>query len=225
MSKSMTPKINYTKKTISCSGCFFWPRNVPFKIIGTYEYWLNLKAHFLNNPSDITFDLIADNLSRVKQSHLQELKTYAYDDKNSFAWDLYRQFISLVNYCNPLNTVKRRQTNPHGLSNVEFKMLVVEARWLYALFQYWCTRPIINCPKELLEFCMRHDISLNRGHKPKTLVIEALSAIYGNDDLLDDEDSFYRNHLLEDLPRIQYFMDNTLQGTPSTEPLRTLLQK
>ena len=217
--------VNYSKKKISSQGSFLHPYGVIFKIIGPYEYWMELYRQYPKDPTSIKFEAIAPYLTmRTNKDHVEELKKYSIDDPGSFAWQVYRGFVYPAKFVNPLNKSKKRQTEPRGMGKLDFLDMTVDGCWLYAFFLYWKKQPKSSYPIELKSFCDRHQIIFNNKSIASSIVLAALISIYGNDAMISDELNFYRNHLLEDRALLKYVMD-THHGSPLLEPIKTLLQK
>lgn len=221
----MNVTINYSNKTISRKGAFSWPQNVTFKIIGNYQFWEQLNEKAIKDLMALSFSDISAFISRAKKDDIEELVKYSTDDRRGFTRDLYINFIRPAKFSNPLWDHKKRDTFPHGLERHEFQRIIIEARWLYAFFQYWKNRSEKDWPQELKYFLSRHEIPFNKKRIIANVVFDAIVAIHPEMNSIEDYGHFFRNHLLEDKSGLKSIMNDYLQGIPFREPLDELLKK
>lgn len=227
--------IDRTSHTISCTDVFSIPllvgcesscKNLHIKIIADYSEWIRWSNEYYHSPESVTFSTIGLNISRPKQADLLWLKRFATDSPDSFAWQLYMQFLNEVEAINPdrenrKKVIGKSAAPKHRKRQEMFRL----SRWLYVYFQHWQTQPVKSYPDGLKAFCTQYGCSLVNKRPLYEAVAQALSGYYQDENLFsDDGTSLYSNHIKGKVKRITDALTSTNFLHVGT-PLESFLKK
>jgi len=211
--------VHYPTKSITVTGEFFWPMNVPFKIKATYEEWKSWHEIHLNQFCEISIQSIFDHICRPKKNDIEVLKRYAYEEPEEFLWDFYKIYLRPTLFFSPLTSRKSRRLH-HSISTTEFKYIAIHAKWLYVLLEHWKKVPKHQWPNIITNFVKLHDLTIEQ--HTSCILTNALISLFGVE--LGDYENYCHDHVWDEDIKVLRKMITTINHLPQNSYLSLLFE-